>query len=342
MGTVSFYSREEVKDALAYLAVLANPLDEIAFRRAVNKPPRGIGAKSVDRILARASETGGDLVEAARRAGGDLRGKASAGIAALLELLEKYDAVLTGGSGGTPDHLGELMRRLVEDTGLREHYLAIDRVEDSNRTANLEELATAAAAYPADTTGLAEFLELVELDRSLLEEEEADPDRVTLITMHNTKGLEFDRVIVTGLEEGLFPGGDVDMDPEELEEERRLFYVAITRAREDLHLTCCRSRMIYGRFRQNPPSRFLDEVPADRVENVGTPPSAPGRGAAGGRWRPGTRLYHDDYGTGVVQQVLQNSGHTVIHVAFESGRTATVLPEFAAHKIEVLGSGEWD
>ena len=131
-----------------------------------------------------------------------------------------------------------MVQDLAAASGLLDHYREADRVENTRRTANIDELVNAAADYPASREGLTAFLELVELDQALLEEEEENDNRVTLITMHNTKGLEFDRVIVTGLEEGLFPRGDEGFDDDEMEEERRLFYVAITRARRSfgLHL----------------------------------------------------------------------------------------------------------
>lgn len=327
VGTLSFYQREEVKDVLAYLSWLANVRDEVAFRRIANKPARGLGKTSLNRLMDSAlSVYSGDILAACRKSA--FKGKAAKALDFLCGLSERYTI------SEEFDHLGFLVQDLADASGLLEHYREIDRIENSQRTRNLDELVNAAAEYPATPEGLAAFLELVELDQAVLEEEEDDENRVTLITMHNTKGLEFDSVIVSGMEEGLFPRGDESFDDEELEEERRLFYVAITRARKKLAFTTCRRRMLWGRYRDCSPSRFLKELPDDavRVEGDGDTMQSDFD-----PWRPGVRLYHDEYGVGVIQKRIANGGHTVIHVLFESGRTATLLPEFSSHQMELLG-----
>jgi len=329
VGTVSFYQREEVKDVLAYLSWLANPRDEVAFRRIANKPARGLGKTSLNRLLDDAlGRHAGDILKACGAS--VLKGRAAKAAEFLVELASRYAVDVDF------EHLGFLVRDLVEAGGLLDHYREVDRVENSRRTANLDELVTAAADYPASPEGLAAFLELVELDQAMLEEEEGDENRVTLITMHNTKGLEFDRVIITGMEDGLFPRDARDMagDDEEIEEERRLFYVAITRARRELAFTTCRRRMLWGRWQDSVPSRFLDEIPPECLRTEGAERSS---GFSDDPWRPGVSLYHEDYGVGVVQKRLTNGGHPVIHVLFESGRRATLLPEFSSHQMEMLG-----
>jgi len=328
VGTLSFYQREEVKDVLAYLSWLANHRDEVAFRRIANKPARGLGKTSLNRLMdAALSEYSGDILEACSKY--PAKGKAAKALAFLSELSERYAV------SEEFEHLGFMVQDLADASGLLDYYREVDRVENSQRTRNLDELVNAASDYPSTPEGLTAFLELVELDQALLEEEEEDDNRVTLITMHNTKGLEFDSVIITGMEEGLFPRGDEGFDDDELEEERRLFYVAITRARKDLAFTTCRRRMLWGRYRDTVPSRFLQEVPDEtiRVEGAGD-----SRGSAYDPWRPGVKLLHDEYGVGVVQKRMANGGHTVIHVLFESGRSATLLPEFSSHQMELLGT----
>jgi DNA helicase-2/ATP-dependent DNA helicase PcrA len=327
VGTLSFYQREEVKDVLAYLSWLANVRDEVAFRRIANKPARGLGKTSLNRLLDSAlSVYAGDILAACRKA--LLKGKAAKALDFLIGLSERYE------HSEEFKHLGFLVQDLADASGLLEHYREVDRIENSQRTRNLDELVNAAAEYPATPEGLAAFLELVELDQAVLEEEEDDENRVTLITMHNTKGLEFDRVIISGLEEGLFPRGDESFDDEELEEERRLLYVAITRARKDLSFTTCRRRMLWGKYRDSSPSRFLKELPDDQIRVEGDGDSYESEYDP---WRPGVKLYHDEYGVGVVQKRMANGGHTVIHVLFESGRRATLLPEFSSHQMELLG-----
>ncbi len=334
VGTLSFYQREEVKDVLAYLAWLANPRDEVAFRRIANKPARGLGKTSQDRFIAEAIACcSGDFRKALPNGKSVLKGRAVKALVFLEELAGRY------GSNSSFEHLGFLIQDLAEESGLLAHYRDVDRIENSQRTRNLEELVAAAAEYPASPEGLTAFLELVELDQAMLEDEEDDENRVTLITMHNTKGLEFDRVIITGMEEGLFPRGDESVDDDELEEERRLFYVAITRARFQLSFTCCRRRMLWGRYRDTVPSRFLREVPDDFliVEGDGDLPQT-----FDDPWKPGVRIYHDEYGVGVIQKRIANGGHTVISVLFESGRSATLLPEFSSHQMELLGAATED
>jgi len=333
VGTLSFYQREEVKDVLAYLSWLANPKDEVAFRRIANKPARGLGKTGVNQLVESAAiRHGGDILQACQCTA--MKGRAAAALRLLITLTERYQGA------GAFEHLGVLIQDLVDASGLLSHYQEVDRIESSRRTRNLEELVNAAVEYPSSPLGLTAFLELVELDQSNLEEGDEDAEnRVTLITMHNTKGLEYDRVIITGMEEGLFPRGDEGFDDEELEEERRLFYVAITRARKHLAFTCCRRRMRWGRYRDCLPSRFLEEIPEDCIRIRG---SAGEAGSAADLWNPGIRLYHEDYGVGVVQKRIANGGHTVIHVVFESGRRATLLPEFSSHQMEILGAAGED
>ena len=338
VGTTSFYSREEVKDSLAYLGFLSNPADEVAFRRLINKPSRGIGAVSLGKIL---KGEGGTLVsvnleEALKEAEGKIRGKAGKGVSSLIVLIDKMKEIMP-----VQENLGQFLKELITEAGLLDHYREQDRLESSQRVQNLEELVSAASDYPSSAEGLAEFLELIELDQASQEEEESDINRVTLITMHNTKGLEFDRVFITGMEEGLFPRGAEYEDEDEIEEERRLFYVSITRARKDLFLTSCRRRMLYGRTEQASASRFLQELPEDHIEVRGdAAPKVPGA-VPGSEWPPGTRIYHEDYGVGEVIRNMENSGHLVIQVAFESGHTMTFLPEFSGYQLEKLGGGEW-
>lgn len=330
VGTLSFYSREEIKDTVAFLSFLSNTKDEVAFRRIINKPSRGLGKVSQDKIYSELRSQSGDLLAASAQALKNLKGKGAARLKAFCEtcnvLIEALDIV---------DNLSPFVDRVIRESGLLEYHRLQDEIDQSQKVRNLEELVTAANQYSGGLGGLSEFLELIELDQTALEKEENDPDRVTLITMHNTKGLEFDRVFITGLEEGLFPRGDDDTDDDEIEEERRLFYVSITRARKELFFTSTRRRMLYGRTEERYPSRFLEELPEEFVDTEGEISDA------SGEYKPGTRLFHEDYGVGIVNKNLFNNGHTVLHVVFESGRTAVLMPEFCAHKMEKLGMEEW-
>jgi DNA helicase-2/ATP-dependent DNA helicase PcrA len=330
VGTVRFYEREEIKDALALLKLAVNPRDEVSFRRVVNKPARGIGATSVGRILDHAPEAGGDLLEACRAACPQLSKRAAGSVRSFVGLLEESLSVLDG------IQLSQFTEHLVKDSGLWKHHASgRDEIVARTKVENLEELVNAASLYPGTRDGLAEFLEMIELDRSREQNTDVTAD-VTLITMHNTKGLEFDRVIVTGLEEGLFPRGG-DEAPEEIEEERRLFYVAVTRARDELHFTSCAYRRLHGRMMDFVPSRFLGEIPRDLVTLAnGARRRSTGYGAgmaasSGGKdnpFPPGTGVYHDDYGPGVVTGSWYAGPELMVQVQFESGRVAKFLPKY--------------
>ena len=336
VGTVRFYEREEIKDAIAFLKLVANEHDEVAFRRVVNKPSRGIGAVTETRIIHEAVRRGGNLIEACADAGSYLGARAAKAVAAFTAAYGRIREALGG------DTLDGFVDEVINASGLGEYHGRRDEVAGPQRLQNLEELVNAASIYPGTTEGLIEFLESIELD-SARETDEGDPDRVTLITMHNTKGLEFDRVIVTGLEEGRFPRGSEE-SVEEIEEERRLFYVAVTRARRALHLTSARVRRIHGRVMELMPSRFLREIPEELVTRVGGfggagpvwarqygagPDAAGAAGGIGdGEYPLGTYVYNDEYGTGVVVKSYFKGPNEVVLVRFETGFTGQFIPKY--------------
>lgn len=373
VGSLKFYEREEVKDALALLAFSLNPRDEVAFRRMVNKPARGVGAVTVDRIVEASLQesTGGDLAAAARRHSPTLAAKARAGVREFLGAIEGARARFGDSSAGAPaswgakgegersghliagDGLSSYIVSLVEDAGLAEYHQAQDEIAGTQRLGNLQELANAAGLYPATAAGLAEFLEHIELDRAMAEEADADaPDSVTLITFHNTKGLEFPRVVMTGLEQGVFPRDD--KRDEDLEEERRLFYVGATRAMDELYLCTCARRRLFGRTQDSAPSLFLREIPPRAVRIVGKAPfgfgdtvragalSAVPRGVSGvsadGLWRVGGRLFHDEHGYGGIVSVEDTDEGAVVVARFESGREVRFLPRYQGKSFMRLGT----
>ena len=260
VGGVNFFSRLEVKDILAYLRLLVNPADAVAARRIINVPARGIGAATVERIATLEAEAGG-LLPACRLAleRGLLQGAAARRVAAFADLMAGFRDRL---AAGTP--YAELAADIIEATGYGA-LLREERTEEArDRLRNLEELLAGMEEHAASEPTLAGYLEQVALVTDLDAFDES-LDRVALMTLHAAKGLEFPVVFMTGMEEGLFPLARSGNGDEELEEERRLCYVGMTRAMEKLYLTHARRRRVYGDYQLNPPSRFLDEIPTHLV-----------------------------------------------------------------------------
>jgi DNA helicase-2/ATP-dependent DNA helicase PcrA len=315
VGTVRFYEREEVKDCLAYLALALNPRDEVAFRRAVNRPKRGLGARSLEAVLEARARYGGDLMAAARAQAAE-PGRAASGLRELLACLDRLAEAL---DRSPPLPLDRAVHELIRASGLLEHYRAVDEAEATEKAGNLEELVNATAEYPGTREGLGLFLEGITLNSSD-ENPFARTAQVTLITVHNTKGLEFDRVFLTGLEDGVFPHYastlmGLPVAGEELEEERRLFYVGVTRAREELYLSSCIRRRVFGAMQQAEPSRFLGEIPPELLHVYG-------RGREEDRFPLGCGVFHEEYGPGIVTRKWTAEGQPMVAVRFDSGRIA--------------------
>ena len=260
VGGTRFYDRREVKDLLAYLRVVANPSDEVSARRIVNVPRRGVGDTSADRLSAWARQRGrsfADSFDRAAEAGGT--GRAAAGLRALSALLDELRAEADAGAGPAV-----LIEEVARRTGYVAELEAQDTLEAAGRVENIAELVGAATEYDS----LDEFLESVALV-SDADEIEDDGSRVSLMTLHTAKGLEFPAVFLVGMEDGVFPHLRSLDDPLQLEEERRLAYVGITRARRHLYVTHAWSRTLWGSTSHAIPSRFLSEIPAELVRDVG-------------------------------------------------------------------------
>ena len=292
VGGTSFYQRKEIKDALAYLRLAVNPTDEASILRVINTPTRGIGAKTVDGLRGYATERGLPLwsaVQNPEEAG--LSSRAANAVEGFGFLVSRF------ASKAATAPADELAREFVQETGLLKDLRDQNTPEALARLENVHELLNAVAEFAGgDPTGeprtLSEFLQEVSLvaDVDRLQE---DDNRVTLMTLHASKGLEFKVVFVTGLEEGLFPLAKAAQDPTELEEERRLLYVGVTRAEEALFLSYARSRYRYGDQQQSVRSRFLDELDGDdllRTESGGRFEARRGRfePSEGGHGRYGT------------------------------------------------------
>ena len=253
-GGLRFFERQEIKHALAYLRLMDNPEDDNALLRVINLPARGIGARSVENLLNASRDGGTSVWQAACSAAG---GRTAASLAKFVLLIE---AMRERASGLT---LAETVSLVIDDSGLRVMYEQ-DKKESEERLANLDELISAAAAFVPESQDqvLVEFLTSAALEAGE-HQAEAGADALQLMTVHAAKGLEFDAVFASGLEEGLFPHENSMNDAKGLEEERRLMYVAVTRARQRLYLSCAQSRMLHGQTRYPIRSRFVDEVPSE-------------------------------------------------------------------------------
>lgn len=344
VGSLKFYEREEIKDALAWLSFTANPRDEISFRRIVNKPARGIGATTQDRIVA--AGTGSSLIFAAQKM--KLSKKATEGIEKFCSLFNSLNEMIPDeesaeantGTSESEANLSEFVKEAVIKSGLLDYHREQDEITGTQKEENLHELMNSAVPYKCTRQGLLEFLDHINLDRTLdLQNENSDEDRVTLITLHNTKGLEFPRVIITGMEGGIFPRED--KTEAELEEERRLLYVGITRAKDELYFTSCRSRRLYGQIKYMSPSPFLAEIDPSLVRVLGEKPASLGFGAddvppEAKKYKKGTLVYHDDYGHGEIIAASKDSeGEYVVTVSFETGGIKKFLPKYQSSSLLV-------
>ena len=343
VGGVRFYERKEVRDLLAYLRVLVNPTDTVSLRRILNTPRRGLGDRTeafLEAYAGREREPFSWAVERAR----DCPGLQQRAVTAI----EGFSALMAEVRAQTLDGMGpvEALEVLLERTGYLAELEASTTIEDEGRVENLAELVGVAREFAERVEGgtVAEFLEQVSLVAdadSLPSGDEEGAGVVTLMTLHNAKGLEFPVVFLTGLEDGVFPHVRSLGDAAQLEEERRLAYVGITRARRQLHLSRATVRSAWGQTSYNPPSRFLDEVPEHLVAWERRPEPAmataaravsSGRGYAGGRPKPGgaglrpvpvlapgDRVTHDTFGLGTVVSVSGGGDGARADIEFGGG-----------------------
>ena len=344
-GGLRFFERQEIKHALAYLRLVANQEDDGALLRVINFPTRGIGARSLEQLQVMAKEGGMSLWAAA--CANTLSGKAAASIAAFVKLIE----AMRSATAGLP--LPEAIAHVVEHSGLAVHYR--NEKEGADRLENLDELVNAAALYveeratqmPAEGALPEEMDELTAfLTHAALEagehQAEVGSDALQLMTVHSAKGLEFYAVFITGLEEGLFPHENSMTEAEGVEEERRLMYVALTRARRRLYLLLAQSRMLHGQTRYNVPSRFFRELPENLLQRVNHVRQAPAfavqRSAAYGAaapaargvstapavqsrefpWRIGQAVTHAKFGAGVIVNAEGGGNDARVQVNFKN------------------------
>ncbi|WP_284564937.1 DNA helicase PcrA [Bacillus altitudinis] len=343
VGGTKFYDRKEIKDILAYLRLVANPDDDISFARIVNVPKRGIGATSVDKIAAYAEMNDLSMFEALGQV--DFIGISARAANALDEFKQLIDQMTN-----MQDYLSvtELTEEILEKTGYREALKIEKTIEAQSRLENIDEFLSVTKNFEEQNedkslvTFLTDLALVADIDK-LDEAEEEDQDAVILMTLHAAKGLEFPVVFLMGMEEGVFPHSRSLMEDAEMEEERRLAYVGITRAEEELYLSSAKMRTLFGRTNMNMESRFIREIPADLLDNLNEkketktpfgqtrerpqrrgPVSRPqtqtiqntGGGSIG--WAVGDKAAHKKWGVGTVVSVKGSGDSTELDIAFPS------------------------
>jgi DNA helicase-2/ATP-dependent DNA helicase PcrA len=340
-GGLRFFERAEIKDALAYLRLIANRHDDASFERVVNTPTRGIGAKTLDLVRGLARSESCSLWQAADLLyrDGALPTRARAPLAGFLRLIEKL-------AKDTAElALWEQAQRVVVDSGLRDYYQKEKGEQAEQRIENLNELANAARQFELEPMVDSDLPKLDQfLAHAALEAGESQGDRfedcVQLMTLHAAKGLEFELVFVVGLEEGLFPSLQSLEEPGRLEEERRLCYVGITRARKKLYLTYAETRRLYGKETYPRPSRFLREIPPQFLQEVrlrghtGRPmpaaqPTATALDSAAVGFRLGQRVRHAKFGEGVILQCEGDGNQARVQVNFSEAGIKWLMLAYA-------------
>ncbi|MGD6843809.1 DNA helicase PcrA [Bacillus infantis] len=348
VGGIKFYDRKEIKDILAYLRLIANPDDDISLQRVINVPKRGIGSGSVDKIANFAQMHDMTMYQALDAL--DLIGlspKITKAATEFRDLIRSYEQM--------QEYLSvtELVEEVLEKSGYRDMLKAEKSIEAQSRLENIDEFLSVTKNFEdaSEDRSLVAFLTDLALvaDIDKLEDDGTKTDSVVLMTLHSAKGLEFPVVFLIGLEEGVFPHSRSLMEEAEMEEERRLAYVGITRAEEELYITNAQMRTLFGRTNMNPPSRFIQEIPADLIEGIEPKKASPSPfgSPAGGRslsstaprqamrkavvkpaaastggdalgWQVGDRAVHGKWGTGTVVSVKGEGEGTELDIAFPS------------------------
>ena len=374
----SFFERKEVRDAVGYLRLLANPRDEVALERVVNMPPRGIGSTSWSRVVGEAracNEPVWEVMQSPSRIEG-VSARAAKAIEAFVEMVQNWRSALgqTGGLDDLSHELSDVVQRVIDESGLAAHYARGGTEEDHDRVENLDELVSAAADFPgviSEFPGLIEdgeedfegdvqsleahlfgWLESISL---VADSDQVDPTRgvLTLMSLHASKGLEFEEVVVAGCEESVLPHLRSIGDDDAIEEERRLLFVGMTRAKKNLTLTSAKSRPVRGFRERTMESQFLSEIPNELVERweanetesadpflqSGSPSSLrSSRGPSGRRlaslFPVGCLVEHEQFGVGRVEAIMPRPTGTTARIDFRYDGVKTIILEYA--KLERL------
>ena len=307
IGSFYFYSRKEIKDLIAYLRLIHNSKDNVSLLRVINTPKRGIGLKTIENLTKKADENGTSIYEAIS-SGKELEFKK------LIEKLKDISQEIT---------LTELIDKVLDASGMKKELESENTLEAEIRLENLEEFKSITKSFE-EKEGLVSLEDFL-LEISLIsdvEDYKDDPNRISLMTVHSVKGLEFSHVFVVGMEEGIFPHMNSLMENSEIEEERRLCYVAITRAKDDLHLVNARHRTLFGKEQINPESRFINEIDKNLLETNNKEKEQPRQEKIDTTemfreedvdYHVGDYVYHETFGTGKVTEVT----NTLVTVAFK-------------------------
>ncbi len=362
IGGTRFFDRAEVKDVLAYMNVIAVPEDELRLNRIINSPPRGIGERSMETAREIAAREGISTYSVLEHADG--YPELSRPALRMRQFASMMNELRDFASKNTPD---ALLDELLEKTGYLKALEEKHTIEDTARAENVREIKTSIISYMKESGDqtLEGFLADVALYTDL-DNYDKDSDSVVMMTMHSAKGLEFPTVFIVGMEDGIFPSNKAIGEPEEMEEERRLCYVAITRAMRQLHIVCARQRMLFGRTTANKPSRFVEEIPEEHIDKhlahrqrntehrteSGTarsrypsarqygmsapahrpaPPAAPAaQKAAVPSFEVGDRIVHQAFGPGRLVKMSPMGGDFLIEISFDSGSVKKLMLRAAA------------
>ena len=356
IGGHRFYERKEIKDALAYLTVINNPSDDIRLRRIINEPKRGIGDTTINHALEIAGGLSTSLYEVLLHAEDyPVLSRAGSKIKTFIDMMEsvrmKAESL----------QLNELFELIMTESGYLSS-LALDQETYVDRSENLNELSSNLLKHQEETENatLGTFLEEVSLMTDI-DNYNAEADTVTLMTLHSAKGLEFPFVFIAGMEEGIFPGMQSMFIPSEIEEERRLAYVGITRAKEKLYLTATKTRLLFGSTSHNRPSRFVSEIPDELIENVSknsitaaqqimfskqevkteksytipknyTQKTSQPAQKSSDKYNVGDTVLHNAFGKGVILSVQPVGGDYFLEIAFEKASTKKIMAAYAKLK----------
>ncbi|MCT4566053.1 MAG: DNA helicase PcrA [Maledivibacter sp.] len=361
-GGLKFYDRKEIKDIIAYLRVIQNPIDDVSLVRVINTPKRGIGNKTIEKLRDLAEQRGEKLFNTMLDINeiGGFSKRVTAGINSFLDVVTKYIV------NKNELRVAEIIENVLNETGYLEELKNENTIEAQTRIENLGEFMSVAMEFEntSETNTLEEFLGNISLS-SDLDNLQDDYNTVTLMTLHSAKGLEFPVVFMVGMEDGIFPGSRSMADDEELEEERRLCYVGITRAKEELYLTHASMRTLYGRTNVNPVSRFIDDIPQELVNmddiigkqtNIDFGSSdlntfanshmisfkkpkeekiqkKPVSNVDSSEVRPGTKVQHKKFGSGTIISINGTGDKAELTIAFDKQGIKKLMLGFAPIEI---------